>query len=124
MATENDPIRDQLLGSVPIPSDVAQHRERVAKGIEKGRKRIRIEGIVVTAVWICCVVWVTVHLWFDADSAQLPRGPFLACVVFAWGGIELIKHHINRCRIDLLKEIKQLQLQVFELERSIGARSQ
>ena len=54
-------------------------------------------------------------------TAQLPRGPFLACIFFTWGGVEVLKHHINSSRVDLLKEVKELQLQVFELQESAAA---
>ena len=56
---------------------------------------------------------------FTTESAHLPRAPFLACIFFIWGGVEILKHYINSSRIDLLKEIKQLQLQVFDLEQSV-----
>lgn len=118
MQTDHDPLRDRLLGQMPLPADVAQHRARVNQMIEANQKRIRRERIFVTAFWIFCVVSATVRLWFSAESARLPREPFLACIFFTWGGVEIVKHHINSCRIDLLKELKQLQLQVFELEQT------
>lgn len=32
----------------------------------------------------------------------LPRGPFLACVFFTWGGAEIFKYYIDACRIALV----------------------
>ena len=37
-------------------------------------------------------------------------------IFFTWGDVELVKHYIDACRIDRLKEIKQIQLQLFELD--------
>ncbi len=62
-------------------------------------------------------------VWFSADSARLPRGPFLACIFFTWGGVEIVKQHINTARVDILKEIKQIQVQVFELQAASGVKS-
>jgi hypothetical protein len=119
MPINNDPIRDRLLGQLPQPADLAQHRERVSQMLEQNQKRIRRERVAVTAFWIFCAVSATAWMWFSADGAHLPKAPFLACIFFTWGGVEVVKHHINACRIDLLKEVKQLQLQTFELEQRL-----
>ena len=124
MPTEHDMIRERLLGRLPLPGDMAAYREGVEATLEKNQKNIRRERLLVMAFWIFCVVSATSRIWFSADSARLPRGPFLACIFFTWGGVEIVKHYINSCRVDLLKEIKQLQVQVFELENfAIGRKS-
>jgi len=122
MPTNSDPLRDRLLGQLPKPTDLAQQRAHVSEVVEQNQKRIRLERAIVTAFWIFCAVSATAWMWFSADSARLPRGPFLACLIFTWGGVEVVKHYINVCRIDVLKELKQLQLQVFELEQSLQPR--
>ena len=42
-----------------------------------------------------------------------------ACFFLIWGAVEMLKHFINRSRVELLKEIKQVQLQVLELHETI-----
>ena len=122
MPIESDLLRDRLLGRAAQAVDAAQYRASVCQTIERNDKRIRRERLAVTAFWILCAVSATMWLWFSADAARLPRTPFLACIFFTWGGVEVVKHYVNSCRIDLLKEIKQLQLQVFELDREISKR--
>src|SRR4051794_11245861 len=117
MPNNQDPLRDSLLGQVPKPGEIARYREHVTSMLEQDQKRIRRERAAVVAFWVFCAVSATAWLWFSAESAHLPKGPFLACIFFTWGGVEIVKHYINSSRIDLLKEIKQLQLQVFELDR-------
>jgi hypothetical protein len=116
MQSDHDSLRDRLLGRAPRPTDLDDYRQLVLSTLANNRKRIRRERIAASAFWIFCAASATAWLWFSADSARLPRGPFLACIFFLWGGVEMLKHYINSCRVDLLKEIKELQLQVFELQ--------
>jgi hypothetical protein len=118
MDKESNELRDRLLGQTPRPGDLASYRQRVTAMVQSNAERIRRERLLATLFWIFCAASATAWLWFSADSARLPRGPFLACVFFTWGGVEIVKHYINALRIDLLKEIKELQLQVFELQNS------
>jgi hypothetical protein len=120
MQTPNDPLRDRLLGRVPQPADLASYKASVTQLLDQNQKSIKRERIFVTAFWIFCVVSATVRLWFSAESAHFPREPFLACIFFVWGGVEMVKHHINSSRVEVLKEIKQLQLHVFELDQALA----
>lgn len=120
MTKPNDPLRDRLLGQLPAPSDVAAYRSNVEKLFIENQKSVNRERIAVQAFWIFCAISVTAWLWFSAGAAQLPRAPFLACIFFTWGGVEVVKHKINASRVELLKEIKQLQLHVFSLDESLA----
>jgi hypothetical protein len=115
MENRDDSFRDRLLAHLPQPANLADYRQEVASMLEKNQKRIRRERLAVTAFWVFCAVSATIYLWFDPKSATTPKGPFLACFMFLWGMAELLKHYVNTCRIDLLKEIKQVQIQVLEL---------
>lgn len=116
MALDDNLLRDRLLSGLPKPDDVAHYRRSVALLIGSNEKRLRREKILTSAFWILCAISGTAWLWFSAESAGLPRGPFLACIFFTWGGVELVKHHVNAARVDILKEIKQMQVQIFALQ--------
>jgi hypothetical protein len=116
MENDREFLRDRLLGRAPNTSDLADYRQFILSTVEKDQKRMRRDGRLATLFWVFCAVSATAWLWFSAESARLPRGPFLACIFFTWGGVEVVKHHIDSCRIRLLKEIKQIQLQLFERE--------
>jgi peptidoglycan/LPS O-acetylase OafA/YrhL len=115
MANQDDSIRTRLLSHLPEPSALAEYRKEVGSMLEKNQKRIRRERVIVTAMWVFCAIASVFYLWLDPYSSTTPKGPFLACFMFLWGMAELLKHYVNTCRIDLLKEIKQVQLQVLEL---------
>jgi hypothetical protein len=67
-------------------------------------------------------------LFLGGQRLDTPKGPWfasLACFWLLFGAVELLKHFINRSRVDLLKEVKQVQVQVIELQdlsRKEGAR--
>jgi hypothetical protein len=117
----NSDVRDRLLSHLPPASDLASYRQKVAAALEKNQKRIRLERLLATLFWIFCAATCTVYIWFGKGSSQFPRAPFLACIWLLLGGVEIIKHHIHSAQVDLHKEIKQLQVQVFELQASIGS---
>ncbi len=123
MEPNDNSIRDRLLSGPPNPRDLADYRQRVSSLIEASQRRLRRERLLVTGFWIFCAVSATAWLWFSADAARLPRGPFLACIFFTWGGVEVVKHYVNAVRVDVLKEIKQIQVQVFELQADAGVKN-
>ena len=109
-------IRQGLLSQLPQPENYSQYRDQVAAAIENDRKRMRVEQVLTMLFWIFCAASATAYLWFGNSSSQSPRAPFLACIFFLWGGVELLKHRISAAQVELQKEIKQLQLQVLALQ--------
>jgi hypothetical protein len=120
MELNHDSVRDRLLSDSPQPADLEQYRHLVSALLDSNEKRIRRERVLVTAFWVFCAVSAVAWLWFSADAAHFPRGPFLACIFFIWGGVEIVKHHINTAQLAVLKEVKQLQIEVFTLQSRVG----
>jgi hypothetical protein len=114
-------LRQRLLSQLPQPENFSQYREQVVATIEKEQRRLRIERLLTTIFWIFCAITATAYLWFGNSSSQLPRAPFLACIFFLWGGVELLKHHIHAGQVAVQKELRQLQLQVLALQAGLPA---
>ena len=119
----NSDMRDRLLSHLPPATDLGVYRQQVAVTLEKNQKRIRLERLLATLFWIFGAVTCTVYIWFGSGGSQFPRAPFLACIFLLLGGIEILKHHIHSAQVELHKEIKQLQVQMFELQSSLGSTS-
>ncbi|HEY2585242.1 MAG TPA: hypothetical protein VGI81_05715 [Tepidisphaeraceae bacterium] len=51
----------------------------------------------------------TLGVWFGV----------LACFWFLFGAVELLKHFINRARVDVLREVKGLELRILELQEQL-----
>jgi len=82
---------------------------------ENAQRRVQIQRRFTTAFWIFCAASATAYLWFGSSAGQFPRAPFLACIFFLWGGVELIRHSIAALQVELQKDIRHLQVQVLEL---------
>ena len=111
-------IREDLLSRLPQPTNLAAYQEEVTSLLKKNEKGLRRERWVVVPMWIYLVVLSTAFLWIGGKKLATPVGLWfgiLACFWLLFGMVFLVKHFINRSRVELLKEVKQVQLQVLEL---------
>jgi hypothetical protein len=126
MEPKDEKLQDRLLSRLPSPSNSAEFRKEVARVLEKNDKVFLRETWAATALWIFCVLLGTAFLWLSgekygsAPGAKVAWFGSMACFMLIWAAVEMIKLVINRSRIELLKEIKQVQLQVLELRESVN----
>jgi hypothetical protein len=123
MAQKNDSLHDRLLGHLPQPENLAAYREEVAAGLAKNAKALRQEKWIVSLLWFT-VVGISITFFVSVgvgrlDTAKATLFGVQACWWMLFGAAELLKHFINRSRVEVLKEVKQLQLQVLELQASL-----
>jgi hypothetical protein len=85
------------------------------------QSRLRLQRILVQVFWLFCAASATAYMWFGPAQDRVPRAPFLACLFLLLGGIEVLKHRIHRSRVEMLAELKLLQLQVMELAVRLDA---
>ena len=118
-------LQDRLLSRSPLPSNSADYRKEVAQLLEKNDKAFLREKWGARALWIFCVGLGTSYLWFGGAKLDTPKAAWFGCLACFWlliGAVELLKHFINRSRLELLKEVKQVQLQVLELQEALHKR--
>jgi len=119
MDPKAESIRELLLSRLPEPANLKAYREEVAALVAKNEKGLRREKAVVLRLWIFVVVVSAGFLAAGGMYIDTPKGPWfgtLACFWFLFGAVETVKHFVNRGRVELLKEVKQVQLQVLELQ--------
>ena len=129
MESSNEGIRDRLLSQLPQPENLANYRKEVEALLEKHQKGLRREKWVVLATWFWVVGLGTVLLTgagMSLGALKSARGAATAtylgtcaCFFLVAGVAELLKHFLNRARVELLKEVKQVQLQVLELHEMV-----
>ena len=119
MQSSNEGMRDRLLSRLPQPENLADYRSEVAALLEKNHKGLRREMWGVSVLWMFLVLLGTAFIWLGADKPKAPYLASVSCFFLIFGAVELLKHFINRSRVDLLKEIKQVQLQVLELQAAM-----
>lgn len=118
MANEN--MRDRLLSRLPQPENAAAYRNEVTALLEKNEKTLRKQAWYSGAIWIYIVLFATAMFIGIAYKPQraAEMGTFVLLFVI-YAAVELLKYFINRNRVELLKEIKQVQLQVLELQAAL-----
>jgi hypothetical protein len=123
MEPKDENMQDRLLSHLPRkPSNLADYRKEVAILLEKNDKEFLREKWGARALWIFCVLLGTAYLWFGGAKLDTPKAAWFGCLACFWlivGAVELLKHFINRSRVELLKEVKQVQLQVLELQEQL-----
>jgi len=115
----NENMRDRLLARLPQPENIAEYRNEVTALLDRNDKKLRQEKWYSGLIWGFVAGLGTIFLWQGGKHASTATAAYLgtfACFFLIYGAVELLKHFINRSRVELLKEIKQLQLQVLELQ--------
>jgi hypothetical protein len=78
------------------------------------------------AIWIYVVALTTTFLVLGGMRADTPVGLFLgifACLLLIAAAVELLKYFINRSRVELLKEMKGLEVQLLEIKEQLRAQA-
>ena len=118
MEPRDERLRERLLSHLPQPADLAAYREEVASMLEKKEKALRRERTVLIELWVFVVALSVLFLWLGGKHMETVKGPYfvsLACFWFLFGMVYFVAHSINRSKVDILKEVKQVQVQVLEL---------
>jgi hypothetical protein len=119
MNPENENIRERLLSHLPQPANLNAYREEVASLLKKKEKELRREKRVLIELWTFVIVVSVLFLWLGGQRLDTPKGPYfvsLACFWFLFGMVYFVAHSINRSKVDILKEVKQVQVQVLEVQ--------
>jgi hypothetical protein len=122
MEKQNESMRDRLLARLPQPENLTAYRKETAFLLAKHDKALSWER------WSCRILsYSAMALWFMCISGWGQRLDHRA-VLGLWSGFGLmligamstgLSYYINRSKVDLLKEVKQVQLQVLELQASL-----
>ena len=109
MEERNDSIRDRLLSRLPQPANFGAYREEVAAMLEKNEKAYRREKWGTRALLLFAVGFVTVPLSLNRFRLDTPRGISFAGAAFVlllYAFVEVLKHFINRSRVEILERSK------------------
>ena len=123
MEHRGESIRELLLSRLPRPEDLATYQEGVKSLLEKNEKALRQNKWTVVRVWIFVVAVAGPFLWMAGRHFDTPQGNWflgLACFWVLFGAIEIAKYLAYQGRVELLKEVKQLQLQVLEIRAALS----
>jgi hypothetical protein len=126
MEQRTESIRELLLSRLPEPKDLPAYRNEVASLLAKHEKAFFWEKwSVYVGYYGGCAFAAWVLLGPGKQFLGKPGGlliEVLGFVAFMAGAVGILKLFIYRSRIEFLKEVKQVQLQVLELQASLRER--
>jgi hypothetical protein len=122
MEKQNESMRDRLLARLPQPENLAAYQEETTALLAKHEKAMFWEKWGNTVLSLCVVglflfsfsTWVS-----KLGSAETNYIRFVAG--FMWVGVMIdgLKVYNYRNQVSLLKEVKEVQLQILELQASL-----
>ncbi len=122
MEQKHESMRERLLARLPQPEKLAAYREETAALLAKHEKALfweRVPSIVCYV--IAFAAFIVNSFWAQRVGTALNQYVwFLAGLAYFGGAVLDLRYRIYRSRVDTLKEVKQVQLQILELQASLG----
>jgi hypothetical protein len=115
-------MRDRLLGRLPDPENLAAHEEETASMLAKHEKALRWEKWTTQAIGLLAVgvFLMTRSPWgLRLDTTRTVVFDVVAGIFFFMSQLWRLEYDLGRSHVNLLKEVKQVQLQVLELQASL-----
>jgi hypothetical protein len=121
MERKNDGLRERLLSRLPQPENLAGYREETASLLAKHERALFWEKMpsIVCSTSAFAIVMAD-NFWGQKLGATTTHFiQFWAGLLFFVGVFSDLRYNIYRSKVDILKEVKQVQLQMLELQASI-----
>ena len=90
--------------------------------LEQNERTLRRQKWYAGSIWIFVVLMGTCFLTLAGYYSEKPAALWLgvtACFFLIGASVELVKYFINRSRVEVLKEVKGLELQLLELKERL-----
>src|SRR5947209_17452971 len=101
-----------LLSRLPRPANLAVYEEEVKSLLAANEKKLRQNEGTVVRVWIFVAAVSAPFLWMAGTHFDTPQGNWflgLTCFWVLFGAVEIAKYAFQQGRVELLKELKQIQ---------------
>ena len=123
MTNKQNPLREQLLAhGEPARDKLDRYQQETQVMLEKLERRLRLQKWYSGGIWIYAVLFMTAYLLFVGIWGVVSPQLTVMAVGFMLlisAGIEIVKYFINRSRVEVLKELKGLELQVMALKERL-----
>jgi hypothetical protein len=130
MNKPDDSLRNRLLSQyVPEPGKLASYRKEIDAMFEHEERWLRCEAWISSLSWIWAVLLGTAFALVAGSARDQPAkvyfsiGVMLLLLIVA-GAVEMLKLVINRARLEVVKDLKGLELRLAEIEGRLAARDQ
>ena len=121
MAQQTNDLRERLLATLPQPENLDGYREETASLLAKHARALRWDKV--TANTLAFLAVALVFLWnhgpWSLGTTALIYLQVMSAVFFFLGLIYSVRYEIYEKQVATLKEIKQVQFQILELQASL-----
>ncbi len=122
MEKQNESMRERLLAHLPQPENLAAYREETASLLAKYEKALFWENRMPSIVFSVSAIAILIADRFWAQKIDQVVWFGVGLLIFA-GALTDLRYRIDRSKVDTLKEVKQVQLQILELQASLQERN-
>jgi hypothetical protein len=129
MSNSGEGLRESLLRQHrPDPEKLATYRKETQDMLEREERRLRFFARYYAAIWIMLVAMSVMYALVAGWSADQPTKVYftigiMMMTLLIGGAVQLVGGFIGRARLELVKDIKGLELRIMELETLLRDRS-
>ena len=129
MSDPDDSLRERLLRQhVPEPEKLANYRKETQAMLEREERRLRFYGRFTAAIWIMLVAMGMMYALVAGWSRDQPTKVYFSIgitlmMLLLGGAVQLVAGFIGRARLEVVKDIKGLELRLIELESLLRDRN-
>jgi len=121
MAQQSNDLRERLLATLPQPENITAYREETTALLAKHARALRWDYIALNTFYT--IAYVLFFISFDShwpvDAAMRYAFRFGSAIMLLAGMIFEMRYRIYNSQVATLKEIKQVQFQILELQASL-----
>jgi hypothetical protein len=120
MGQQTNDLRERLLAAFPQPENLPAYREQTAALLAKHARALRwarFEAILFVYVAMAFVMlWLQNH--WHLDAGVLLRIQIISAFLALCAAVASLRYEIYKSQVATLKEVKQVQIQLLELQAS------
>ena len=126
MNNQPEALRERLLAQLePDQVKTTLYRKEIQAMLEKNERTLQIQKWYAGSIWIFVVLLSTCFMILAGIYNEKPYGIWLGllgCFFASVFSIEIVKYFVNRSRVEVLKELKSLELQLMEIKEQLRLR--
>jgi hypothetical protein len=121
MAQQSNDLRERLLAALPQPESLANYREETAALLAKHARALRWDKVLANMVVFLAIALLLLSSndYWRLGASTLHGLQIASAALYFVGLIFQMRYKIYDSQVATLKEIKQVQLQVLELQASL-----
>jgi hypothetical protein len=122
MEPKDSTLRERLLARLPRPEKLETYREETASLMARHEKALFWERWSARTILFLgvCVFWLLFTSWGHHLNTDQRAGLYMgAALLYFVGSMIQVGYAISQSKVSLLKELKQVQLQVLEVQAAL-----